>query len=109
MSDLLEFTDENFETEVLNSSEPVFVDFYTPTCGPCRQLLPTVQELASESDGAIKFGKMDIASNMQTASKYQVMVVPTLMIFRDGEPQDGVMRGVQSKAVLQQAIDAVKA
>lgn len=109
MSNLLELTDENFKTEVLDASEPVFVDFYTPTCGPCRQLLPTVEELAGEGDGSIKFGKMDIASNLQTASKFQVMVVPTLMIFKNGEPHGGVMRGVQSKVALQEALDAAKA
>lgn len=69
-------------------------------------MLPTVQELADENTSSVKFGKMDIASNMQTAMKYGIMAVPTLMVFKDGEPHGGVLRGIQPKARLQEMLEA---
>ena len=107
MSDLVEFTDENFSGEVLKSSEPVLVDFWAPWCMPCRQLMPLIEQLAGENAGSIKFGKINIDESRGTAEEYSVHSIPTLMIFKDGEVKQRFM-GIQPKARLQEALDAVK-
>ncbi len=80
------FTDANFQEEVLNSSVPVFVDFWAPWCGPCQQMSPMVEELAGEiSVEKMKIGKMNVDENPVTPSKYEVMSIPTFLIFKNGE------------------------
>ena len=102
-----EFTDTNFDSEVLQSQLPVLVDFWAPWCGPCRTIAPMIDELASENAQAIKVGKLNVDSSPGAAQKYGVSSIPTLMIFKGG---DVVQRfvGVQPKARLQQALDAAK-
>lgn len=102
-----EFTDANFQTEVLNSSEPVLVDFWAPWCGPCRMIAPMIQELASEYTGSVKVGKINIDESPSAATSYGVSSIPTLMIFKGGEVVDRFV-GVQPKNRLQQAMDAAK-
>jgi thioredoxin 1 len=102
-----EFTDSNFQTEVLNSSEPVLVDFWAPWCGPCRMIAPMIQELASEYTGSVKVGKINIDESPSAATSYGVSSIPTLMIFKGGEVVDRFV-GVQPKNRLQQAMDAAK-
>ncbi len=83
----IEFTDANFETEVLGSSEPVFVDFWAPWCGPCRMMSPVIENLAHEMEGAgVKIGKMNVDENSETASKFNIMSIPTFIVFKDGKP-----------------------
>ncbi|NUM25776.1 MAG: thioredoxin [Candidatus Buchananbacteria bacterium] len=96
----LTFTDENFSQEVLNSPVPVLVDFWAPWCGPCKMQGPIIEELAREYEGKnIKIGKLNVDEAPNAASRFQVMSIPTLMIFRNGQPI-GQMIGVQDKNTL---------
>ena len=103
-----EFDDNNFDSEVLQSSTPVLVDFWAPWCGPCRQIAPVIEQLAGENMGAIKIGKLNVDDAPNSAQSYGVSSIPTLMIFKDGEVIERLV-GVQPKTKLQQAIDAAKA
>jgi thioredoxin 1 len=100
-----EFDDNNFETEVLQASGPVLVDFWAPWCGPCRQIAPVIEQLAGENQGKIKVGKLNVDNAPNSAQSYGVSSIPTLMIFQNGEVVDRFV-GVQPKSRLQQAIDA---
>jgi thioredoxin 1 len=102
-----EFDDNNFDTEVLNSSSPVLVDFWAPWCGPCRQIAPVIEQLAGENTG-IKIGKLNVDVAPNAAQSYGVSSIPTLMIFKNGEVVDRFV-GVQPKTRLQEAINAAKA
>ena len=76
---------EQWQNEVINSDKPVFVDFWAEWCGPCRMVSPTVEELSKEYDGKVNFVKVNVDSNNELASKYNVISIPTLAIFRDGQ------------------------
>jgi thioredoxin len=102
-----EFTDNNFEHEVLSSAQPVLVDFWAPWCGPCRMIAPMVEELANENHGSFKIGKINIDDNPNAAQMYGVSSIPTLMIFKGGEVVDRFV-GVRPKTQLQTAIDQAK-
>ncbi len=75
----------DWETEVLTSQVPVFVDFWAPWCGPCRWVAPIVEQLAKEFDGRVKFVKINVDDNPELASRYSVMAIPTLIIFKEGK------------------------
>jgi thioredoxin 1 len=107
MASVAEFTDETFKSEVLESPTPVLVDFWAPWCGPCRMIAPVVEELATEHQGTVKVGKINIDDNPSAAQQYGVSSIPTLMIFKDGQVVDRFV-GVQPKSRLQQALDAAK-
>lgn len=79
------FTTENFETEVLGSDVPVLVDFWATWCMPCRMLAPVIEEIASENEGKIKVGKVNVDENPDLARKYRVMSIPTVLVFKKGE------------------------
>ena len=79
-------TDESFEDDVLKASGPVVVDFWAEWCGPCKMIAPALEELSSEMDGAVTIAKLNIDENQNIAVKYGVRSIPTLIMFKDGEP-----------------------
>lgn len=81
----LKLNSENFEKEVLNSNEPVLVDFYADWCGPCKMMTPVVEELAGELQGKAKVGKINVDENQDLSMEYNVMSIPTLIIFKEGK------------------------
>jgi thioredoxin 1 len=98
------FTDQNFEAEVLKSQEPVLVDFWAVWCTPCKIVDPIVHELAGEYAGKIKVGKLNVDENPEVSQAFSVMSIPTLMIFKGGQPVKSVV-GAQSKENIKKAID----
>src|SRR6476660_8997665 len=107
-ANVMELTDTNFQSEVLNSQEPVLVDFWAPWCGPCRKIAPMIDELAGENLGAVKIGKVNIDDNQQAAFDYGIEAIPTIILFKGGQPVQR-FQGIPAKARVQEAIDAVKA
>lgn len=106
MSQVHEVTDTTFDTEVLQSEEPVLVDFSATWCGPCKKLEPIVHELAGDFDGRLKVVKVDIDQARGTAAKFGVMSVPTVLLFKGGQVRDHVV-GLQPKAAFAQRVEAV--
>jgi len=102
----IEITDGNFETEVLQSDKPVIIDFWAAWCAPCRMIAPIMEELAQEYDGRIKVGKLDVDVNQQTAIKYGVRSIPTVLIIKNGEVADTII-GALPKAVFVDKLEAV--
>lgn len=88
------FTDDNFENEALKSELPVVVDFWAAWCGPCRMIAPIIEELAEEFQGKLKVGKLDVDDNQQTAIKYGVRSIPTVLFLKGGEVKDSVIGAV---------------
>ena len=107
MHNVKELSDHDFEAEVLQSTEPVLIDFWAPWCGPCRMIAPLVEELATENADAVKVAKINIDESPSTAATYGVSSIPTLMIFKNGEVIDRFV-GVQPKSRLQDAIEQAK-
>jgi thioredoxin 1 len=97
--------DGNFTEAVLDSKEPVLVDFWAQWCGPCRSIAPIVDALAEQYAGKARFMKLDVDDNPQLAERYRVQAIPTLIVFRDGEEKQRMV-GVSRKEVIAQAIDA---
>ena len=102
----MQFTDSNFESEVLKSDKIVLVDFFASWCGPCKLQGPIVEELAAEIGAKAKIGKMDVDGNPQIAGKFEIMSIPTIIIFKNGE---AVQRftGLQSREILKQELEKI--
>lgn len=95
----LKLNSENFEKVVLNSEEPVLVDFFADWCGPCKMMAPIVEELATELDGKAKVGKINVDENSDIAIEYNVMSIPTLIVFKNGKEEKRLV-GVRNKEEL---------
>jgi thioredoxin 1 len=93
-------TDDNFEVEVSKSDKPVLIDFWAAWCGPCRMIAPIVEELAVEYEGKAKIGKVDVDENQQTAIKFGVRSIPTLLIFKDGKLNDTIIGAVPKSQIV---------
>ena len=99
-------TDENFDTEVINSGLPVVMDLWAAWCGPCKMIAPIIEELAQEYDGKFKVGKLDVDENQQTAIRYGVRSIPTVLIFKDGEVKDTII-GAVPKSVFVSKMESI--
>ncbi len=97
----VEITDQNFETEVVKSDKPVLIDFWAVWCGPCKLIAPIVEELASEYEGKVKIGKLDVDSNQQTSIKFGVRSIPTLLLFKDGNLKDTIIGAVPKSKIVE--------
>ena len=105
MSKPVTVEESSFEQIVLQAKTPVLVDFWAPWCGPCRMVAPVVDELAEEYDSRITFGKVNVDENPKIASKYGIMSIPTLILFKDGKPLSNII-GFRPKDQLKQDLDA---
>lgn len=103
---IVQISDASFEQDVLKATGPVLVDFWAEWCGPCKMIAPVLEELANEYDGKITIAKLNIDSNIETAPKYGVRGIPTLMIFKNGEVA-GTKVGALSRTQLASFIDSV--
>lgn len=103
---VLEVSDQNFEDEVIKSDLPVVIDLWAPWCGPCRMVGPVIEKLAEKYDGKVKFCKLNVDENQQTAVRYSVMSIPTLLFFKDGKVADTVI-GAMPEQALKPRIDAL--
>ena len=101
---IIEVTDANFDQEVLQSAQPVMVDFWAAWCGPCKALSPIVDEVATAYSGRVKVGKMDVDRNAATPMRYGVRGIPTLLIFKGGKVAEQIV-GYVAKERIQQALD----
>ena len=102
----IEFTDANFEQEVLKSNTPVLVDFWAEWCGPCKMIAPILDEVAQEFDGRLKVAKVDVDANNKTAARYNIMSIPSLLFFKNGQLVDQIV-GAMAKSQLTSRLEKV--
>ncbi len=102
-----EFTDANFDTEVLKSSTPVLVDFWAEWCPPCKALGPTIDKLADQYAGKVKIGKVDTDANRETALKYRIDSIPTILFFKNGQLTKKFVGGNKREADFKAVLDAM--
>jgi len=108
MSETIEFTDSNFEEEVLKSDKPCLVDFWAEWCGPCRMVGPIVEEIALEYAEKLKVGKLNVDQNGQTAAKYGIMSIPSLLIFDGGKVVEQIVGAAPKKQFVEKIDKIVK-
>jgi len=105
---IVTLTVENFDQEVIKSPTPVLVDFWAEWCGPCKMVAPILDELATEYDGKVKIGKVNIDDHQSLASEYGIRAIPTLLLFKDGQVADQIV-GLRSKRDFKAKLDRVAA
>jgi thioredoxin 1 len=103
--DVAAFTDANFDTEVLQSEQPVLVDFWAPWCGPCKMIAPTIEALATEYAGKARIGKLNTDDNPRVATEYGINAIPSILVFKGGQVVDKFV-GVTQKPKLTSSLDA---
>jgi thioredoxin 1 len=104
---VVEFTSDNWQKEVEQSDQPVVVDFWAPWCGPCRQLGPTIDKIASQYDGKVKVGKLNVDDSPDVATKYGVTSIPRIFVFKGGDKPRKTLVGVVSEKELTKTIDGL--
>ena len=102
----LTLTDQNFEQEVIRSGKLVLVDFWSPTCSPCLILGPIIEEIAKDLEGKVKVGKLNVFENPKTAEKYEIVGIPTIIVFRDGEIKERAT-GLRPKQVIMDKLNSL--
>ena len=102
----MKFTAENFDAEVLQADKPVLVDFYADWCGPCKMMAPAIEKLAEEYDGKAVVGKLNVDDSGEIAARYEIMNIPTLILFRNGEIVKKLV-GLQNRDTLKKLMDMV--
>jgi thioredoxin 1 len=95
----MEFTDANFQQEVINSDVPVLIDFWAVWCGPCKMIAPFIEDIAKEYEGKVKVGKLDVDNNPNVSMQYGIRSIPTLLFFRDGKVVDQIMGAVPKNMI----------
>ncbi len=100
--------DDNFEQEVIKSDIPVLIDFWAEWCMPCKMIAPIVEELAEEFDGKLKVGKLDVDSNPKISMQFGIRSIPTLLLFKNGQPVDQIIGAVPKKAILQKILPHIE-
>jgi thioredoxin 1 len=99
---ITDVTDDNFQAEVLENELPVLVDFWAPWCGPCRVIAPSLEEIAEEQSESLRIVKLNVDENQQTAAKYGVMSIPTLIVFKNGEAYHTIVGALPKKRLVQE-------
>ena len=101
-ANITDVTDNNFQAEVLESDKPVLVDFWAPWCGPCRVIAPSLEEIADEQSDQLRIVKLNVDENQQTAARYGVMSIPTLLVFKNGEVAKTIVGALPKKRLVQE-------
>ncbi|OBF23104.1 thioredoxin [Mycobacterium sp. ACS4331] len=103
----IEVSDDSFSDDVLSSNTPVLVDFWATWCGPCRMVAPVLEEIAAEKSGQLTVAKLDVDANPNTARDFQVVSIPTMILFKDGEPVKRIVGAKGKAALLRELSDVV--